>query len=160
MRRLTSLLAFLALAATPAALQAQYFGQNKVQYTKFDFRVLETEHFDVSRNSGNHRQLVVEPNAGWEVGFYRIVRSDGGLLCEDVEGSPDVSDFGYYIEVMDCESLLLGGGFDMNSDDAVTEEGDLPAWFLSPVDFNGDNEADGDDYLILESACELFAECD
>jgi Tol biopolymer transport system component len=26
---------------------AQYFGQNKVQYDSFDFRVLETEHFDI-----------------------------------------------------------------------------------------------------------------
>jgi hypothetical protein len=26
---------------------AQYFGQNKVQFDKFDFRVLETEHFDI-----------------------------------------------------------------------------------------------------------------
>jgi hypothetical protein len=26
---------------------AQYFGQNKVQYDTFDFRVLETEHFDI-----------------------------------------------------------------------------------------------------------------
>jgi Tol biopolymer transport system component len=33
----------------PAASQAQgdYFGQNKVQYRKFDFRVLKTEHFDI-----------------------------------------------------------------------------------------------------------------
>jgi hypothetical protein len=29
----------------PAA--AQYFGQNKVQYDRFEFRVLETEHFDI-----------------------------------------------------------------------------------------------------------------
>src|SRR5574339_738639 len=35
--------------ATPDALFAQggYFGQNKVQYRKFDFKVLKTEHFDV-----------------------------------------------------------------------------------------------------------------
>jgi hypothetical protein len=25
----------------------QYFGRNKVQYEKFDYRVLKTEHFDV-----------------------------------------------------------------------------------------------------------------
>jgi hypothetical protein len=35
-----------ALAAA-APLQAQYFGRNKVQYQKFDFQVLKTEHFDV-----------------------------------------------------------------------------------------------------------------
>ncbi len=36
----------LALAcALPAA--AQYFGQNKVQYRTFDFRIIQTEHFDI-----------------------------------------------------------------------------------------------------------------
>ena len=38
----------LSLAALrPAPLAAQYFGQNKVQYEKFGFKVIETEHFDV-----------------------------------------------------------------------------------------------------------------
>jgi WD40 repeat protein len=32
---------------TPAALAAQYFGQNKVQYNTFDWQIIETEHFDV-----------------------------------------------------------------------------------------------------------------
>ena len=34
-------------AVTAPSLSAQYFGQNKVQYESFDFRVLETPHFDV-----------------------------------------------------------------------------------------------------------------
>ena len=33
------------LVAQPAA--AQYFGRNKVQYEDFDFRILETPHFDL-----------------------------------------------------------------------------------------------------------------
>ena len=35
--------------ASPTAAFAQggYFGQNKVQYKKFDFKVLKTEHFDI-----------------------------------------------------------------------------------------------------------------
>ena len=33
--------------ASPAPAHAQYFGQNKVQRDKFDFRVLETQHFDI-----------------------------------------------------------------------------------------------------------------
>jgi hypothetical protein len=38
----------LALAgSTTAPVEAQYFGQNKVQYRTFDFSVLKTEHFDV-----------------------------------------------------------------------------------------------------------------
>ena len=33
------------ILATPATGSAQYFGRNKVQYEKFDFRIFETEHF-------------------------------------------------------------------------------------------------------------------
>ncbi|MEO0558132.1 MAG: peptidase S9 [Bacteroidota bacterium] len=40
------LLAVLLFALTPAA-QAQYFGRNKVRYDNFDFKILETEHFDI-----------------------------------------------------------------------------------------------------------------
>src|SRR5688572_7702889 len=46
MRNVAALAAFIALAVTPVA-NAQYFGQNKVQYEKFDFKVLTTEHFDI-----------------------------------------------------------------------------------------------------------------
>ncbi len=35
------------LVAAPRSGAAQYFGQNKVQYRTFDFRIIETEHFDV-----------------------------------------------------------------------------------------------------------------
>ena len=44
-RRLALLAAIVFGMAAPPALDAQYFGQNKVQYETFDFRVLETEHF-------------------------------------------------------------------------------------------------------------------
>jgi Tol biopolymer transport system component len=37
----------LLLGLFPAALDAQYFGRNKVQYQEFDFHVLSTEHFDI-----------------------------------------------------------------------------------------------------------------
>ena len=40
--------ALLGFVAAPAALAAQqYFGQNQVQYQRFDWKVLETEHFQV-----------------------------------------------------------------------------------------------------------------
>ncbi len=35
------------LVGTPVLLSAQYFGRNKVNYTAFDFKVIQTEHFDV-----------------------------------------------------------------------------------------------------------------
>lgn len=39
------------LPLVPAA-QAQYFGRNKVRYDNFDFRILETEHFDLYYDEG------------------------------------------------------------------------------------------------------------
>ena len=39
--------AALLLFLLPGAVQAQYFGRNKVQYKDFDFQVLKTEHFDI-----------------------------------------------------------------------------------------------------------------
>ncbi|MEO8201017.1 MAG: BamA/TamA family outer membrane protein [Gemmatimonadota bacterium] len=35
------------VTGVPAVLPAQYFGQNKVQYRTFDFKVIQTEHFDI-----------------------------------------------------------------------------------------------------------------
>ena len=47
-RRVATLVMAVVLAA-PAAVSAQgdYFGQNKVQYRDFDFKILKTEHFDI-----------------------------------------------------------------------------------------------------------------
>jgi len=41
------LLAAFALLTAVSDLQAQYFGRNKVQYKKFDFKIMKTKHFDV-----------------------------------------------------------------------------------------------------------------
>src|SRR5688500_57463 len=43
--RLCLLVAAFVICPTPAP--AQYFGKNKVQYSRFDWKVLETEHFHV-----------------------------------------------------------------------------------------------------------------
>jgi Tol biopolymer transport system component len=45
LRRAAPALVLLLLA--PGLLSAQYFGRNKVQYSSFDFKVIQTEHFDV-----------------------------------------------------------------------------------------------------------------
>jgi len=47
MPRRLALFLLLAAFAVPMPAAAQYFGQNKVKYSRFDFKVLETEHFDV-----------------------------------------------------------------------------------------------------------------
>jgi Tol biopolymer transport system component len=39
--------ALLVLLLAPGLLHAQYFGRNKVQYSSFDFKIIQTEHFDV-----------------------------------------------------------------------------------------------------------------
>ena len=44
---LAALAVLTAWLALPVQAEAQYFGRNKVQYDNFDFRVLQTEHFDV-----------------------------------------------------------------------------------------------------------------
>ena len=44
--RLALCLLFFGLLAAPVA-EAQYFGRNKVQWEQFDFKVLQTEHFDI-----------------------------------------------------------------------------------------------------------------
>ena len=46
LRRIVRVLA-VALVGAPGVLSAQYFGRNKVQYTNFDFKIIQTEHFDV-----------------------------------------------------------------------------------------------------------------
>src|SRR5919106_541000 len=47
LRRTAPALVLLLLLGLPGVLPAQYFGRNKVQYTNFDFKVIQTEHFDV-----------------------------------------------------------------------------------------------------------------
>src|SRR5215216_5875368 len=37
----------LVIVATASSAQAQYFGRNKVHYDRLDFRLLQTEHFDI-----------------------------------------------------------------------------------------------------------------
>ena len=45
--RSVCILLALAICGSASTAQAQYFGQNKVQYEKFDFKVMATEHFDI-----------------------------------------------------------------------------------------------------------------
>ena len=40
-------LAVTLLSLVPQDAEGQYFGRNKVQYDKFDFKVLRTDHFDI-----------------------------------------------------------------------------------------------------------------
>jgi hypothetical protein len=46
-RALRSLAALTLLLALPGVAEAQYFGRNKVKYGSFDFKIVQTQHFDV-----------------------------------------------------------------------------------------------------------------
>src|SRR5437588_11319078 len=39
--------ALVLVAGLDSSVSAQYFGQNKIQYKKLDFKVLKTQHFDL-----------------------------------------------------------------------------------------------------------------
>ena len=61
----------------PARADAQYFGQNKVQYDKFDFQVLKTEHFDIyyyPARSGGRRSKSARMAERW---YARLSRPAG-----------------------------------------------------------------------------------
>src|SRR5215208_2439100 len=45
--RVIVVLASLLLLGSALPSNAQYFGRNKVQYERFDFKVLATDHFDI-----------------------------------------------------------------------------------------------------------------
>lgn len=47
MRKAAVLFSFLLLLLVSTTANAQYFGRNKVQWEHFDFKVLQTEHFDI-----------------------------------------------------------------------------------------------------------------
>ncbi len=69
------LLALLALGAitAPRASEAQYFGQNKVQYKDFHWSVLKTEHFDVHYYKGEE-EAVQDAAVMAERGYRRLSR--------------------------------------------------------------------------------------
>ena len=41
------MLLFLGIGMKISSLNAQYFGRNKVQYETFNFKVIQTKHFDI-----------------------------------------------------------------------------------------------------------------
>src|SRR5688500_353133 len=47
MRLLSAIVSVLLLLVLVGEASAQYFGKNKVQYRRHEFRVLQTEHFDI-----------------------------------------------------------------------------------------------------------------
>jgi Tol biopolymer transport system component len=72
-RSLAGAAVFLFLFASSAS--AQYFGQNKVQYEKFDFQVLKTTHFDIYYypEEGKPAQEVAKMAERWYARLSRVL---------------------------------------------------------------------------------------
>ena len=77
MGRVAALTAFVALTVASAA-SAQYFGQNKVQYEQFDFKVLKTEHFDIYYypEEGPAVQLAARMAERWYARLSKLMRHE------------------------------------------------------------------------------------
>jgi Tol biopolymer transport system component len=54
MKFIIGLMVLFSLGITAAQAQTQYFGQNKIQYEKFDWRYIQSEHFDVYFYEGGY----------------------------------------------------------------------------------------------------------
>ena len=73
MSRRLVLFAAAAMLLTPAALHAQFFGQNKVQWGSFDWHVIETTHFEV-HYYGSERQAALDAARMAERSYARLSR--------------------------------------------------------------------------------------
>ena len=56
---LPAVIVAVSLLALDGPASAQYFGRNKVQYKKFDFQILKTEHFDIYFYPGEREAIDV-----------------------------------------------------------------------------------------------------
>src|SRR5688572_25343784 len=70
-----AVVSLLAVLACARVAEAQYFGRNKVHYDRLDFRVLQTEHFDIyyyaeEEEATRHAARMAER---WYVRFSRLL---------------------------------------------------------------------------------------
>jgi Tol biopolymer transport system component len=104
---LAAILALTTLGAGPLA--AQYFGQNKVQYRTFDFKIIQTEHFEVYYYP-EERAAALDAARMAERGYARLSR----ILHHQFQGRKPIilyasqSDF-QQTNVVDAQGEGLGG---------------------------------------------------
>ena len=99
----TTLATLLALAALPGSAAAQYFGQNRVRYDRFDARVLRTAHFDVHHDA--RADATARDAARMAERWYaRVSEAFGGH--EFADRKPIV----FYTDHPDFQQTLIGGG--------------------------------------------------
>ena len=87
----------------PGSLEAQYFGRNKVRYRTFDFRILETPHFDV--------YYYPEEEAAARDAAQDVVVTQGDPVESAAEqGGTDVADDGFdFGELGHCARNVTAG---------------------------------------------------
>ena len=103
-------LAIAVLAVTPA--DAQYFGRNKVQYEKFDFHVMDTEHYDIHFYPAE--SLATRDAARMAERWYTRLSS---TLQHEYAGKPLI----LYADHADFQQTNVIGGFIEQGTGGVTE---------------------------------------
>src|SRR5215208_4481460 len=98
--RAAAALSLLALAGGDAS--AQYFGRNKVQWEKFDWRVLKTEHFDIHYYPAEER-AVRDAARMAERWYDRLSQAFGNGL---IERKPII----FYADPSDFQQTTVVGG--------------------------------------------------
>lgn len=103
-----------------------------------------------TRSPTNPREVILEGVGGFKFTVWHtycikpVLSGDASLYCEEVSGSPSVTDYKYRF-------AIIGSMFDLNQSGDV-EYGDVTAWFNEPADFNGDDSADSADLAELIEA--------
>src|SRR5262245_38960691 len=110
---LTIIIPALMLFISAGDASAQYFGQNKVQYRKHDFRVLQTEHFDIYFHQDRREPVDVAGRLA-ERWYRRFSRFFG----EELNGRQPIA---LYSSKPDFDQTLVVSGLIDNGTAGVTE---------------------------------------
>ncbi len=105
---LAAILALTTLGAGPLA--AQYFGQNKVQYRTFDFKIIQTEHFEVYYYP-EERAAALDAARMAERGYARLSR----ILHHQFQGRKPIIVYASSSDMQQTNAADVGGAV------AVTE---------------------------------------
>jgi hypothetical protein len=103
----------LAILLVPTTATAQYFGRNKVQYQRFDFQVLRTEHFDIYYYP-EKREAAVDAARMAERAYARLSR----ILQHEFEERKPIVLYASHAEFQQTNAL---GGFIGEGTGGVTE---------------------------------------
>ena len=111
-RSITLVATLAATLAVPSVGGAQYFGRNKVQYQTFDFRVMNTPHFDVHYYPAE--SLVTADAARMAERWYTRL---SGIMRHNFNKKPLI----FYADHPDFQQTNVIGGFIDQSTGGVTE---------------------------------------